>query len=84
MSEPKTKRYNGRAYNVEINLFFENYMENVSKGTLILKSVVKVNFSLIEILVKKNILCYLPAGFVSRSKASREFGLSRKVLNKIF
>ena len=28
----KCKRYNGRPYNVKENIFFENYMEEVSKG----------------------------------------------------
>ena len=72
---PKCKRYNGRESNVDLNLFFEDYMNSVAESNFIeINS--QHNF---QHLAKKKNLAYLPTGFVSRSKASREFGLKREV-----
>ena len=67
----KCKRYNGRPYNVRDNVFFENYMEEVAKGMV---SLIHARLSCI----KNKILAYKPSGFLSRSKASREYGLAQK------
>ena len=72
----KIKRYHGRDFNVKTNLFFEDMMKDVSKGFTLIEFNIKYISKHLE---KKNILAYLPAGYISRSRASREFGLNMQV-----
>ena len=78
----KCKRYNGRPYNVKENIFFENYMEEVSKGGIVSPS---SHFPTLYLLTDENkILAYKPSGFLSRSKTSGEYGLTLKARNMVW
>ena len=67
--------------NEDTNIFFEEYMNTVAKGMDLDDKNAKVNMLLMGHSEKKNILAYKPAGFLSRSRATREFGLTKEVID---
>ena len=78
----KIKRYHGKKSNVDTNIYFEEYMNTVAKGMDLVDKIAKVNI-LMGHSEKKNILAYKPAGFLSRSRATREFGLTKEVIDML-